>query len=64
MTIPRTATPTDPAATTVSAPTPSARAARQAEVVQALLQSLPADALLWHSEHRVLLNGHKTVVFR
>ena len=31
-------------------PTPSARAARQAEVVQALLQHLPAHALLWNSE--------------
>ncbi|WP_051603219.1 FAD-linked oxidase C-terminal domain-containing protein [Simplicispira psychrophila] len=31
------------------APSPS-RAARQAEVVQALLQHLPAHALLWHSE--------------
>ncbi|MDD2711885.1 MAG: FAD-linked oxidase C-terminal domain-containing protein [Simplicispira sp.] len=29
---------------------PSARAARQAEVVQALLMHLPAHALLWHSE--------------
>jgi len=23
-----------------------------------------ARAVKWHSEHRVLLNGHKTVVFR
>ena len=33
-----------------AAAAPSARAARQAEVVQALLQHLPAHALLWHSE--------------
>ena len=30
--------------------TPSERATRQTEVVQALLQHLPAHALLWHSE--------------
>ena len=42
MTLTSTATP--------AAPTPSARAARQTEVVQALLQHLPAHALLWHSE--------------
>ena len=29
---------------------PQERAARQAQVVQALQQVLPADALLWHSE--------------
>mgnify|MGYP000199760296 CR=1 FL=1 len=23
-----------------------------------------ARAVLWHSEHRVLLNGHKTVIFK
>jgi formyltetrahydrofolate deformylase len=23
-----------------------------------------ARAVRWHTEHRVLLNGHKTVVFR
>jgi formyltetrahydrofolate deformylase len=23
-----------------------------------------ARAVKWHSEHRVLLNGHRTVVFR
>jgi formyltetrahydrofolate deformylase len=23
-----------------------------------------ARAVKWHSEHRVLLNGHKTVIFR
>jgi formyltetrahydrofolate deformylase len=23
-----------------------------------------ARAVKWHSEHRVLLNGHKTVVFK
>ena len=23
-----------------------------------------ARALKWHSEHRVLLNGHKTVIFK
>ena len=31
-------------------PTPAERAARQAEVVQALGQAVPAHALLWHSE--------------
>lgn len=49
-------TPTSTAASATSAtsaasnPSPSARAARQTEVVQALLQHLPAHALLWHSE--------------
>ncbi len=48
--------PVDPAAPATpqpapsAVPTPSARAARQAEVVQALLQHLPAHALLWHTE--------------
>jgi formyltetrahydrofolate deformylase len=23
-----------------------------------------ARAVKWHSEHRVLMNGHKTVIFR
>ena len=31
-------------------PTPAERAARQAEVVQALSRAVPAHALLWHSE--------------
>ena len=51
-----TAVPVDPAApatpqpSPAAVPSPSARNARQAEVVQALLQHLPAHALLWHSE--------------
>ena len=40
--------PTSPAPGTTLPP--SERAARQAEVVQALLQHLPAHALLWHAE--------------
>ena len=40
--------PTSPAPGTTLPP--SERAARQAEVVQALLQHLPAHALLWHTE--------------
>ena len=44
-------TPTSTAASATSAASnPSARAKRQAEVVQALLKHLPAHALLWHSE--------------
>ena len=35
---------------TVAPPTPAERAARQAEVVQALGRVLPAHALLWHAE--------------
>ena len=34
----------------------SERAQRQAEVL--------ARAVKWHSEYRVLMNGHKTVIFR
>ena len=33
-----------------AAPSPQERAARQDQVVQALLQALPAQALLWHTE--------------
>ncbi len=44
------AAPATPEPSPSVAPTPSVRAARQAEVVQALLQNLPAHALLWHSE--------------
>ena len=33
-----------------AAPSPQERAARQDQVVQALLQVLPAQALLWHTE--------------
>ena len=28
------------------------------------LPGLLAQAVRWHTEHRVLLNGHRTVVFR
>ena len=58
---------TSPATTPATPATPatlSARAARQAEVGQARLQHLAPHALLWHSEHRVLINGHKTVIFK
>ena len=44
------AAPATPEPAPTAVPTPSARAARQAEVVQALLLHLPAHALLWHSE--------------
>jgi glycolate oxidase len=38
------------ASSATAGPTPAERAARQAEVVQALGQAVPAHALLWHSE--------------
>ena len=48
------AAPATPEPAPTAVPTPSARAARQAEVVQALLLHLPAHALLWHSEDTII----------
>lgn len=33
-------------------------------LVHAVSGFLAARAVKWHSEHRVLLNGHKTVIFK
>ena len=50
----------------VTAATKADAEARQYEIIQSEGAELVvlARAVKWHSEHRVLLNGHKTVIFK
>ena len=50
----------------MTAATKSESEARQYDVIQSAGAELVvlARAVKWHSEHRVLLNGHKTVIFK
>ena len=50
----------------VTAATKQDAEAKQLEIIRAEGAELVvlARAVKWHGEHRVLLNGHKTVVFR